>query len=705
MFGKISLRDKCRNARASAQSRDVAIAHTVAGTLWQGADKLWAQHVHPTKHVFPVGQHIAHSATFVHIDGAPLARIGHLAHNHRRQRARVAMVCDDSRHIEVNGDFSVMDHEIFAPEVESIGQALERPTGAKDLWFFRIDHVTAEFGPKPLWQVVHVESHRFDSSPAQIGQAIAGERFIAQGQQRFGQLIRERCQPRSQASAEESAFHDSNPFYQESRFGCRDSGVMMAAVWRAFFAAIVVVASAQGQALVTPRVGGMTLSGPAESNVTSIFWNPAAMGPLRGFRAYFGGQLRFDQGTVERAAIDTATGQPATAATPAAQTQAFPKADTLDVAPDLFTGVTWDLQSKRVVAGLAVYAPYVEHLSESATWPGHYYRTSLDWYHLYATPAVSFRIRDDLFLGLSLSFVWSFLSLGFDRDTALEKESNSGSTFESADLSESLAVNVSSGPDFTFGIGWLWRPTKRFDFGIVWLRPPLGESRAGEVRAEGDATAGGPVHPEGQLVGRATAVWRLPDQVIMGVSARPYARWQYGIFGRWSNWSVHQDLKLRLSSRPFAEADPAVPPSITFSRGFHDTFALQGSVGYSLTEALRVFSSVLLESAALAETSVNPAAVDGPKLDAVLGAELKITPNISLHAGYAALIMRNRELGASDFDPQAAVACVESGYDVDNPGCGLLAEGRALPTAQATYKRIVHRIGIGLTFAYDPRHR
>lgn len=480
----------------------------------------------------------------------------------------------------------------------------------------------------------------------------------------------------------------------------------------AAFLTMALASSAHAQAVATPRVGGMVFSGPAEPHVTSIYWNPAAIGPLRGFHAYVDFEPRIDTVQLQRSPIDTSTGEPADSSTPAAQRKTFAQQNTTDITPDFFTGLTWDLQSKRVVAGLAAYAPYVERRHGDVDAAGHYFVNDLDWVHLYQTTAAAFRIRDDLFFGLSLHLVWSWLGYGFDRDTALDQPSSAQPTFESDGNRENLAVNMNAGPDIAFSVGWLYRPSKRFDFGIVWIRPPLTEV-TGQIRAEGEGVAAGPVHDDdaaeigasdGTIDGRATATWRLPDQILLGINWRPWERWQFGLWGRWSNWSVHDALRIELSSQDFTDATPRVPSSVVFWRGFHDTFALQGTAAYRFNPVWRVFVSGLLETAAIAETSVNLSQVEGPKLDGVTAVEITLGKHVILHGGYGLTIMTDRELSSSDFDPQAAVACVDSGYDVDNPGCGLLAQGRALPTARGVYKRLVHHVGVGVTFRYGQKY-
>ncbi|MEK6608104.1 MAG: outer membrane protein transport protein [Myxococcota bacterium] len=447
-------------------------------------------------------------------------------------------------------------------------------------------------------------------------------------------------------------------------------------------------ARAGAQPLATPRVGGGAFSGPAEPDVTAIYWNPAAIGGMRGLDLYIDGALRLDRGVLARDPIDTTTGAPASAGTAPDDRRAFPTVRTSDATPDLFAGATWDFGTKKIVVGLASYAPYVERLHAADDWPGRYYRQDLDWRHVYVTGAVAYKATDNWYVGIAPSIAWSWLRLRFARDTALDRPSAATAHYESDDQVEDLAIDVGT-RDVAWSFGTLVRVTSRFDIGATWIHPP-----AGGLRAEGDATAGGPAHDGRTLAGVATATWSLPDQVLVGVDVRPTPRWQFGAWGRWSNWSIHDRLEIDLSSAAFGDAD--VPSSVLFWRGFRDTFGVQTTGAYRPLSRLRLLASALVESPLTDESRVNPAQAGGPRIDGLVGAEVSLPRGVRMSLSYGLVAFADRDPSDSGFDPRWAVGCQDAALDIDDPNCRRLVEGRALPTPSGSYERTVHRIGVGL---------
>src|SRR5688500_15038026 len=59
-----------------------------------------------------------------------------------------------------------------------------------------------------------------------------------------------------------------------------------------------------------PFVGGLSFSGPTSGNLTAVYWNPAALGLVRGFQIMAGGTAHLSTIDVQRASIDPATGMP-----------------------------------------------------------------------------------------------------------------------------------------------------------------------------------------------------------------------------------------------------------------------------------------------------------------------------------------------------------------------------------------------------------
>src|SRR5206468_5996923 len=57
-----------------------------------------------------------------------------------------------------------------------------------------------------------------------------------------------------------------------------------------------------------PFVGGFSFAGPTSGDLGAIYWNPAALGLMRGFQVMVSGTARSSSIAVNRAPIDPATG-------------------------------------------------------------------------------------------------------------------------------------------------------------------------------------------------------------------------------------------------------------------------------------------------------------------------------------------------------------------------------------------------------------
>src|SRR4029079_4796580 len=60
-----------------------------------------------------------------------------------------------------------------------------------------------------------------------------------------------------------------------------------------------------------PFVGGMTFDGPTSANLTSVYWNPAALVLVRAFQLMFAASGRLSTVEVNRAPINPMNGTPA----------------------------------------------------------------------------------------------------------------------------------------------------------------------------------------------------------------------------------------------------------------------------------------------------------------------------------------------------------------------------------------------------------
>src|SRR5712692_4146928 len=97
--------------------------------------------------------------------------------------------------------------------------------------------------------------------------------------------------------------------------------------------------------LLPPHPVPSAIAGPTDPVVASVFYNPAALGPLRGFHFYADAAARLHLGAVDRSPIEGRPGG----------------SDSIVwVNPQSFAGVSWDFYTDRVTVALAGYAPFME---------------------------------------------------------------------------------------------------------------------------------------------------------------------------------------------------------------------------------------------------------------------------------------------------------------------------------------------------------
>ena len=66
--------------------------------------------------------------------------------------------------------------------------------------------------------------------------------------------------------------------------------------------------AANAAPLDEPFVGGMSFDGPTSANLGAVYWNPAALGLVRGFQLMVAASGRLSTVEVNRAPIDSANG-------------------------------------------------------------------------------------------------------------------------------------------------------------------------------------------------------------------------------------------------------------------------------------------------------------------------------------------------------------------------------------------------------------
>lgn len=475
------------------------------------------------------------------------------------------------------------------------------------------------------------------------------------------------------------------------------------------------------------RIGGLALAGPASQHSASVFYNPAAASLLSGHHLYLDGTLRLGLGEAALRPIDPQTGAPLNQPN-------RPPQDLREIFPQMFLALSSNLGFDPLTLSLTIHTPQAQRYSllrgeegplfdPAAQGPTRYHSVELTQFHLFVSPAISYRVHHKVALGVALNYAYVLTDIGFVRDAALD----GGRT---RDAGEQLALDDCAGSPCNYGsdaaaeavrvkgTGWgvgfsagvLVRPLPSLDVGLGYVSPPMRRRRS--MVAEGDAwvrrSAAGfqnalqdPQLETGvvrDLQGRGQVSYSMPDMVHLGAVWRTSPQLLLDLQLRWINFSAYELVDIRLTGTQL-RARPQVVDRIVQHRGFQDVYSVQLGAAWRVVSSLQLQGAAMLETSAVPEEAVSAAALDSIKLDAFVALRWSIGQRLSLSAGYGLVLMPALTVSRSVFSPSDAVSCVEARYDMDLPACRRAAAGQAVASAAGTYNLTQHRFGMSV--AYD----
>jgi len=480
-----------------------------------------------------------------------------------------------------------------------------------------------------------------------------------------------------------------------------------------------------------PFVGGMAFTGPTAPNLGAIYWNPAALGLVRGFQLMVAASARPATVDVSRMPIDPMTGRPGG---PTA-TMTFPTARASDMnwpspfGPHTFVALSTDFGGDRFTIGFATYMPYTQRiafpLSPTNDEPTRYHVLALDLRNLELAPALAIRFGE-FRIGFAPGFLFSTGRLAFAEDLALDGGSAGlqstcppGTQCNVENPGAAARYDISSGNGLgdakfsvTLGAGLYYRK-KSFELGIAYQSHPLGAD-VPNVEVAGQHTTvtlpprdtmggGGPLAcPNGQtdrcVFGDIS--YRLPDVWIAGATWHLGPGLELSAMVRWIWMHTHDRIDVRVSGLTLDADNHGIPQHIVLYRGFKDVWDARARVSYWWRERIRLGGMLRLETSAVDPNAVTPAAVDGFKIEPVVLIEFRLLKQIWLGGGYGITFMRAVDVTDSLFQPKQQTDCVDSGNNLSTDACKAQLAGRARPTAAGHYSMSGQDFGMTVTFKF-----
>ncbi len=506
---------------------------------------------------------------------------------------------------------------------------------------------------------------------------------------------------------------------------------------------VVVVALARSAAALPELAihpAGTPFEGPADFEPTSIWWNPAALAALRGWHFQFNGGFAARQGSIDRAAIDSASGLPG-----GAGDRTFPSASTRDVSFRYFGVGTYDFGLDTLTFGLSVSAPWDtslsftdDHTGSTAALPTAYHLASESFRDIFFSIALALKLHPKWLVGVAISPVDSFADYTFYRDTALDggmrtvKQASplcggAACGYENPQAAARIqvhgdggsfwAVGQSPGIPIPLGLAMNWgiafRPVERLWMGVSWQHVfPLSSHGSGYEKAyEAPGQLGAQVTPPpglqgacpgGTCVGAGVIGYSLPDVFHVGarIAVRDdleIATWgrltMYGGYGTSSDPAL-KGLVVRLGT---AAARAGIPEQVVIAHDLRTAFAAEAGVRWRALPSLRLGLSLTVESSSAPAGLVDADLIDAPKVDATVGAEWHARRWLRFQLAYGLTAWVPVDGGAA-FDPNARIRCVDGGGSID--ACDADLNGRGLPTAAGHYTQLMHHLMAGAAFDF-----
>ncbi len=422
-----------------------------------------------------------------------------------------------------------------------------------------------------------------------------------------------------------------------------------------------ITSSALAYPLYSPRPVPSAIAGPTDPHVAAVFYNPAALGPLRGYHFYLDGGARLQFGSIRLEGSSESV---------SAFAPSF----------DGFFGASWDLANDYVTAAVAIYSPLNE-FPNFGVGPTRYHQIFSRFAMLEETLAVAVRlISQRLYVGVGVNIAEVWLDSSFAR------------AMEPAKGEDTIRLRgFNKGPGFSLGI--LAAPIPK-----LWI----GASFSSHIFSQSgnDIWLNDVGHASVQVAGNDPIA--INDVVVLATPE---------LFQAAARGEIHPRVELEAAmryvhyrARPHALdvtlTGNGIPPPTQFAidLGLQDTFAVEASGRFRIAKSLRLSPSFVYESSAVQADHVSAAALGADKFDVTLTAEWTPVTHLRLGAHVGAVATTLGRVNSA-YKPGAQAECYKAFYDLQNPYCQQVVAGDALPSADGNYS--IWMLHFGASIAAD----
>ncbi len=404
---------------------------------------------------------------------------------------------------------------------------------------------------------------------------------------------------------------------------------------------------AQASGFLTSRFGA-DHGHPALATPYAVYFNPGALGGIRGTHIIADGVLALRHIDYTRPTSALSPSDPATVNDPNYIKYNTGKNAADNVLASPYVGVVTDFGTKSLRLGFASYVPFGGSLkwnkvSEFENEP--YAKGAVDgaqrWsnisgraLNLFNTLAFAYRVESArLSIGVSASFIYS----NVNSIRARNVDGSDDVLGPNGALLEGRSLLETSGIGMTMGGGVYWEPSEdgKLRLGLSYMAPAnFGQ----DMRLKGTLD-----QQFGSNAAKATPmdvelIQRLPDVVRLGAVYRVTPKVELRADAQLERWSVFNRNCVVKPGQPCElESDgkaDAAQVVLGVPRGWKDAFGIRAGAAFWPLEPLELFGSLGMGTAAVPKSTMDPSAYDAMNIYGTLGARYKVSPHVALAGSF-----------------------------------------------------------------------
>jgi long-chain fatty acid transport protein len=269
--------------------------------------------------------------------------------------------------------------------------------------------------------------------------------------------------------------------------------------------------------------------------------------------------------------------------------------------------------------GLGINNPYGLGSEWPATWDGRKISIKVDLMSFFFTPTVSYKVNDQLSLGIGANIVTGNVTINRVVDVPPL-------------FAEPTVTLDLSAMGYGFNLGALYKVSPEISVGVSY-RSAVSLDATGTAKFTNNNTLLN--LPEGD----AAASLTLPATAFIGVAVKPMENLELEADYQYVGWSSYDKLTIEFKKDPTKNS--------TADKKYENTYIIRVGGEYTM-DALQIRAGYLFDNSPVLPKYVDPMLPDANRNGINIGAGYKVTPNITVDISYLMLIFDQAKAEGTD---------------------------------------------------------